>query len=274
MTRTTRLAGWIDKHFLTLLNGSYVSKTYCGGTETMSMARSKNLPSLLDDDFLYPAEDGEPMAETQIHIRAIILLFQALEDYLARRLDNYIAAGMFWYWEKGNVAARRAPDVMVIKGVGRRVQRSFLSWKENDAAPCVIFEMASQGTWRENLNQRRKLYERLGVNEYFIFDPEGLYLRPALQGFRRNARGVFVPVKHDAKEQLRRKELGIDLRGEGKFHRVIDTKSGKPVLFRTEWREAETKRANAEKTRADALEREVARLKALWRKNGGENSAR
>jgi Uma2 family endonuclease len=95
----------------------------------MSMASPKILPRVLDDDIMYPAEDGEPMAETQIHIRAIILLFQALEDYLARRLDIYIAADMFWYWEKGNVAARRAPDVMVIKGVGRQVRLSFLSCK-------------------------------------------------------------------------------------------------------------------------------------------------
>jgi Uma2 family endonuclease len=240
----------------------------------MSMASSRKLRRVVDDDILYPAEDGEPMAETQIHIRAIILLFQALEDYLARRLDIYIAADMFWYWEEGNVAARRAPDVMVIKGVGRQVRRSFLSWKEKGAVPCVIFEMASQGTWRENLNEKRKLYERLGVNEYFIFDPESKYLRPAFQGFRRNENGVYVPLKHDGKKQLRCKELGIDLRVDGEFLRVIDAKTGKPVLFRSEWREAETKRANAEKKRADALEREVARLKALQRKNGGEGSAR
>jgi len=240
------------------------------------LARQLVPPDEADDELLYPAEDGEPMAETQIHIRAIILLFQALEDYLAKRLDIYIAADMFWYWEKGNVGARRAPDVMVIKGVGRRVRRSFLSWKENGAVPCVIFEMASQGTWRENLKEKRRLYEKLGVKEYFVFDPEAKYLRPPLQGFRRNRNGLFVPLDLDANKQLHCQELGINLRPEGEFLRVLDAKTGKRVLWRTEWIEkeknranAEKRRANAEKRRADALEREVARLKELREKNGG-----
>src|ERR1700722_10459588 len=87
----------------------------------------------LDDDDVYPSEDGEPMAETPIHVRAIMLLFQAFEDYLAKRLDIYIGANMFWYWEKGNLNSRRAPDIMVIKGVGRRDRKSFLGWRENGA---------------------------------------------------------------------------------------------------------------------------------------------
>ena len=235
----------------------------------MSIAGKLFRPDSLDDEDLYPAEDGEPMAETQIHIHTIILLFQALEDYLAQRLDIYIAADMFWYWEKGNVGACRAPDVMVIKGVGRRVRRSFLSWQENDAVPCVIFEMASKGTWRENLKEKRKLYEALGVREYFIFDPEARYLRPPLRGFRLGENGVFVPLRHDGDGLLHCEELAIHLRAEGESLRLVDAETGKPVLSRTERIETEQKCAKLEKRRADALKREVARLKGLQDKNGG-----
>jgi hypothetical protein len=49
----------------------------------------------------YPVEDGEPLAETPVQIHALILILQALEDFLAARTEFYFAANMFWYWEEG-----------------------------------------------------------------------------------------------------------------------------------------------------------------------------
>jgi hypothetical protein len=45
------------------------------------------------EEIEYPASDGEPMAETGLHVQAILLLFQALEDALAA--TDFIAADMF-----------------------------------------------------------------------------------------------------------------------------------------------------------------------------------
>ena len=81
-------------------------------------------------DVVYPSSDGAPVAETPLHVRAIMLLFQALEDSLPARKDIYVAADMFWYWQEGHPEARRAPDIMVIKGVGRAERRSF-DWHRN-----------------------------------------------------------------------------------------------------------------------------------------------
>ena len=122
-------------------------------------------------EVFYPSSDGEPMAETPIHIRALILLLQAMEDFLGARTDIYIAADMFWYWVEDNPQASRAPDLMVIKGVGRAERRSFFSWREHGAVPCLIVEITSEKTWREDLNEKRQLYAQLGVAEYYVFDP-------------------------------------------------------------------------------------------------------
>src|SRR6516225_4308614 len=94
------------------------------------------------DKVEYPASDGQPMAETGIHVRAIMLLFQGLEDALPA--TDFIAADMFWYWEEGHPESRVAPDLMVAKGVGRQHRRSFFTWREGGAIPCIIFEMASE----------------------------------------------------------------------------------------------------------------------------------
>src|SRR5262245_54645766 len=96
-----------------------------------------------EDENLYPSGDGEPMAETPIHVQAIILAFQGFEDFLANQDDVYVAANMFWYYKQGDSTKRRAPDIMVIKRVGRRERKSFFSWLENGAVPDAIVEVLS-----------------------------------------------------------------------------------------------------------------------------------
>jgi Uma2 family endonuclease len=211
--------------------------------------------TLADLSIIYPAEDGEPMAETPMHVRALILLFQALEDYLALRLDIYIGADMFWYWQEGDLSARRAPDVMVIKGVGRAERRSFFSWRENGVLPCFIVEIVSEKTWREDLFHKRRLYAQLGVREYVLFDPEAAYLRPVLQGFRLQESGLYVPLEPDDLDRIHSDELGLFLRAEGPTLRLLDGMTGKPILSREE--------------RNQDLEAEVTRLKALLEKANG-----
>ncbi|MGL5095583.1 MAG: Uma2 family endonuclease, partial [Planctomycetia bacterium] len=88
----------------------------------------------------YPSSDGQPMAETGIHVQAIILLHQALEDFFQGRPDVFIASDMFWYWKEGDSTEKTAPDVMVVPGVGNHDRRSYFSWEEGGAVPAVVFE--------------------------------------------------------------------------------------------------------------------------------------
>jgi Uma2 family endonuclease len=187
-----------------------------------------------DDESLYPSSDGEPMAETPIHVRAMMMLLQAMDDFLAALTHIYVAANSFWYFKEGDPKSRRAPDLMVIKGVGRAERRSFFSWRENNAVPCVIVEVSSKKKWREDLYEKRALYARLGVREYYLFDPEGKYLQPALMGFRRDEHGTSVPVKPDAEGRLKCAELGLYFRAEGPMLRLIDAATDKPVLTKDE----------------------------------------
>jgi Uma2 family endonuclease len=174
------------------------------------------------------------MAETPLHIQAIILLLQALQDFFRNATDIFMAADMFWYWEKGNPKARRAPDVMVVKGVDQRPRRSWLSWHENGAIPNVVFEMASENTWHEDLYEKHRLYAQLRVPEYFMFDPEALYLRPALQGYRCHENGFYVPIEPDDQQRLKSDQLGLYLRAEGPMLRLIDAATGELVRTKDE----------------------------------------
>jgi Uma2 family endonuclease len=187
-----------------------------------------------DEDLLYPSSDGEPMAETTIHVQAIIWLFEALQDVFRNVADVFVAADLMWYWEEGNPGACKAPDVMVVKGVEKRERRSWLGWREANPIPNAIFEIGSKGTWRENLYEKRRVYAQLHVPEYFLFDPEALYLRPALQGFRCNENGIYVPIDPDAQDRLKSEQLGLYLRAEGAMLRLIDAATNEAVLTKDE----------------------------------------
>src|SRR5262249_19006176 len=160
-----------------------------------------------------------------------------LEDFFADRRDVKVTSDMFLYYQKGDPRACKAPDTMVIKGVGKHLRRSFKTWVEN-AVPCVIVEITSEKTWQEDLGEKRKLYERLGVAEYFVFDPEAICLRPPLRGFRLKGKR-YSKLAPAADGSLVSEELGLRLRAENHLLRLQDVRTGQVILTRQEREEQE-----------------------------------
>jgi len=173
------------------------------------------------------------------------------------------------------IPANTAPDGMVVKGVGKHLRRTFKTWVEK-AIPSVMIEICSQKTWKEDLGAKRLLYERLRVAEYFVFDPEARYLKPPLRGFRLRG-GKYQPLAA-ADGSLTSKELGLRLVAEGHMLRLIDARTGKPILTRQESAQQQKQRADLaeqqkeqEKQRADALAAQPARLRTEPGKRRGKN---
>jgi Uma2 family endonuclease len=218
----------------------------------------------------YPESDGQPMGETDFHITAILHLLQALRHFFRQADQIYVAADMLFYYEEGNPTAYKVPDVFVVKGIAKRDRHIYKLWKEG-VAPCVVFEVTSSSTWLEDWGNKRALYEKLGVSEYFLFDPLDEYLSPRLQGFRL-AEGYYQPMALSQEGTLYSEELGLRLQPEGTILRLVDPTTDKALptldeavemaLAETERAEAEAKRALAEAERADTAEAELARLRA------------
>jgi Uma2 family endonuclease len=221
----------------------------------------------------YPDEDGRPMGDTDQHSIALIWLREAVEDFFADVPDVYVASNLILYYEHGNPGARRDPDVLVARGVvGKHARRSFRVWEEG-LLPCTLFEVASRKTWREDIGEKRLLYARIGIKEYFLFDPENRYLQPALQGYR-SRRGQPVPMKPARDGSLKSRQLGLRLVPEGRMLRLRDLHTDEPVLTRHEQAEyfqqraAEERRRAAEERQRAAKERQradelAAQLRAL-----------
>ncbi len=227
------------------------------------------LPGTVEDP-RYPDSDGRPMGDTDYHTAALIWLRQALEDFFAAVLDVYVASNLIFYYEQGRPRSRRDPDVLVARGVGKHTRRSYRLWEEK-VLPCVLFEIASRRTWRVDLGDKRELYARLRVPEYFVFDPEGRYLHPPFQGFR-SKKGVSVPMKPAADGSLTSKELGLRLVPEGGMLRLYDLRTGQPVPTRVERARQAEQAARKEKRHAAELAAEVERLRVLLEQREGRKS--
>ena len=169
-----------------------------------------------DPTIVYPYEDDEPLAETDYQYVPLSETVSALRAHFIDRTDIYVAADMFVYYRMNVVEDRVAPDVFVVFGAsGKHYRDSWLTWREGGIVPGFVMEMASESTWRRDAAEKRTIYARMGVTEYWRFDPKGGYFTsPPLVG-ERLVSGEYrpIPVTEDADGILRGRSgiLGLDI---------------------------------------------------------------
>ncbi len=132
----------------------------------------------LEEDLLYPSSDGNPMAENTKQYEWIVYVKENLEVELQDQQEVFIAGDLLWYPEsvKQPPAPCQAPDIMVIFGRPKGHRLSYKQWEENNIPPQVAFEILSESnrTSRGKAQMAYKLdfYDRHGVEEYYIYDPD------------------------------------------------------------------------------------------------------
>lgn len=208
----------------------------------------------------YPSSDGQPMAETDIHRDLMAELILQLETFFSDEPDVYVSGNLLFYYVKGDKKKRFAPDVFVVRGVGKHKRRTYLLWEEGQV-PEIVIEISSRQTWGEDLQKKYHLFEELGVKEYVLFDPEYDYLPDPLVGYRLiGGQYKHIPVKNN---RLLSKTLGLEFVDTGKTLRLFDPKTGQFLPTRLEetqarWRAEEAQRQAEEAWRIEAEARQKA----------------
>lgn len=215
----------------------------------------------------YPTSDGKPMAATDVHRDLMLALIETLKWWYADDPSVYVSGNLLIFHEKGDRRKHVSPDVFAVPGVGNHKRDNYLLWEEKPID--FVIELTSKTTRREDTDDKYNLYlNKLGVKEYFLFDPKEEYLEPSFQGFRR-AKGQFQRIK-PADGRLPSKVLGLHLERDGQQLRLWNPADGTRLPTPGE----RAARAEAEAARADAAEAEVERLRReleqLRRKSGGK----
>jgi Uma2 family endonuclease len=216
-------------------------------------------------DIYYPESDGRPMGETAVHVEEIFELYGALGRRYRGSADVLVGADMLMYYVQGSPGDCVCPDVFVTFGIPKEPKRrSYFLWKEG-RPPSLVIEVTSESSRKDDLEKKKKVYARIGVQEYFLADPLSEYLSPPLQGFRL-FNGDYRPIKPAADGSLLSETTGLRFCREGQRVRLIDAATGEPLLWA-----AEQATALEERNRAlRAAEEEIARLRRELEERGRE----
>jgi len=241
----------------------------------------------------FPESDGEPMAETFANAVQMIDLQAALRTLFTQQGRARIAMGgnQLMYYNQYDGHDHISPDVYVIFDRQPPPPPSWKTWIEGKF-PELVFEISSASTQEIDVGTGPKgkvrLYGELGVQEYYIFDPQG-EVEPAFQVYVRRG-AVLERVEVNARGGIQSPLLEAELRPlwmaeseerpAGLWLRVIDPQTGLPIrvgeevyrdLRREEearheaeqgwleaeqgWLEAERGRLEAERGRLEAEQR-------------------
>ena len=216
-----------------------------------------------ENNIIYPDSDGQPMADNTKQFRLIVTIKENLALLFADNPDVFIAGDLLWYPLEGNNKLRRAPDVMVVFDRPKGDRGSYKQWEENNLSPQVVFEILSPGNTLAEMSQKFEFYNRYGVEEYYVYDPD----KVDLCGWSRVENSLNLIETMDGWISPR-----LKIRFEITDHDLqIFTPKDEPFLTYVELgklkQEAE-KRAKKAEQRAEAAEAKIKELEAKLRELG------
>jgi Uma2 family endonuclease len=212
----------------------------------------------MDDEVAYyydshPTEE-DLMGETRVHSALVHYLMEVLAQVFRGQLCA-LYENFNFYQTANPKEYPLVPDIAVIKGIEVQDLRSWRVGKTGPT-PQVVFEIASEETWHKDLEEKPERYARMGVKEYFAYDP---YERP-LRRTRTRGRRLFG-WQLDQERRVMRELLPVGPDGriwsfhleswlvpDGKYLRLYDNRGN----LRLTQAEAEARRAETEAKEKEA----------------------
>ncbi|MCU0517875.1 MAG: Uma2 family endonuclease [Oscillatoria sp. Prado101] len=123
-------------------------------------------------ELIYPESDGKPIADNTEQFQWIVTIKGNLELLFAPFAEVFVAGDLLWYPVGGNNRLCQAPDVMVAFGRPKGRRGSYLQWLEGNIPPQVVFEILSPSNTLAEMSKKLEFYDRYGVEEYYLYNPD------------------------------------------------------------------------------------------------------
>lgn len=229
------------------------------------MALQINKSILFPEEYIIE-EDLKEMGETNPHTNLIFYLKEVLKWYF--HLQGWLVVSEMNVYHPliRNSQHYIVPDVTLVKiALPFDEEQALSSWDAERMAPQVVFEIASKGTWpfdvRERDSDKPAIYGRIGVREYFSYDPHQPQVWTRARGIRlcgwRYENGQPLEIQRDEQGRLWSEELQCYLVPDGYFLRLVDSKGNRQL---TEQEAENLARQQAEQQIAE-LQRQLEELR-------------
>ena len=223
-------------------------------------------------------EDPEPKEIDMLQRAALRQIADLLMDYYKDNPDVFAMDAGFVSYNPENGNDRVAPDCYIAfdvdaEGIIKNIP-NFWIW-EVGKAPDFVMEVGSKSTASRDLGEKRDLYQRLGIAEYWRFDPTGgEYYGQPMAG-ERLVEGEYLPyelqVEPDGSVRGYSELLDLEFYWDGEEFDVLDPVTGKTIdkyELEREARLAAEAREREARLAAEARERELlAEIERLRRQN-------
>ncbi len=187
------------------------------------------------------------------------LLNARFTDFNARP-DVFLDFETFICYDPGNLNVRISPDIYLAFGVDARAIRPrklYLPW-EVGKPPDLAIEIASESTARVDVRRKPTIYARIGVREYWRFDPTGGRYHGRPMAGERLVDGVYQPIELTTEPDGVLKGysavLGLSICWDEGWPRLYDPATR---TYLENWRQMAAARQTAEAERDSALAREL-----------------
>ena len=203
-----------------------------------------------DEGIFYPEEDGKPMADSDLHRRILVRTLDVIEAHFKHDASVYVSGDILMYYVEGSPEKVIAPDVLVTFGIGGKDRRTYKVWEEGKI-PDFAMEFSSKRTYRNDLDGKLKLYNSLGIRDYFLYDAEGLYLPWPLMGYTL-VDGVYASIPAGESGGLRSSSLNLDFHAGDEGLGIYDPVAGSWLQTPAESASARAEQEAAARREAEA----------------------
>ena len=130
------------------------------------------LPQRVPRAVEYPDSDGQRMADNTLQYEWIVTIKGGIDS----EIPDFVGGDLLWYPVEWHPEIRVAPDVLVALGRPKGHRGSYRQWEEQGVAPQVVFEILSPGNRFPEMQKKLQFYQKYGVQEYYLYDPDGNHL--------------------------------------------------------------------------------------------------
>ncbi len=196
------------------------------------------------------------------------LLASRFTDF-RQRPDIFLSSNTIICYDPADLNVRVSPDVYLAFGVDARAIRQrklYLPW-EVGKPPDWVLEIASSSTGREDIGRKRDIYARIGVPEYWRFDPSGGEYHGQRLAGERLVGGAYQPLplttEPDGVLKGYSPVLGMSLCWDHGWPRLYDLATGTYLeSWQEVWDTREAERVAREAAEAQAAIEQATRLAA------------